>query len=90
MRKMDNHELLGYQGMSSVPGYYSTNGDDNRERGMARFYILLEGEITQERSEESVRRHMAPYSVEFVKTEWFSTYNGLFDLYNEELFTHTI
>ncbi|CAG8951006.1 hypothetical protein HYFRA_00006403 [Hymenoscyphus fraxineus] len=46
-----------------------------RERGMARFYILLDGEVTQERSEESIRSHMKPYNVEFVKTEWFSTYN---------------
>jgi len=43
---------------------------------MARFYILLDGEITQERSEESIRKHMSPHHVEFIKTEWFSTYNG--------------
>ncbi|KAL1304353.1 hypothetical protein AAFC00_000750 [Neodothiora populina] len=46
-----------------------------RERGMARFYILLEGEVTQEKSEKSIRKHMAPFNVEFSKTEWFSTYD---------------
>lgn len=47
-----------------------------RERGMARFYVLLEGEITQENAELSVKRHLAPYNVEFAGTEWYSTYNG--------------
>lgn len=51
-----------------------------RERGMARFYILLDGVVNQERSEEAVRRHMVPYKVNFTKTEWFSTYNGTFVL----------
>lgn len=60
----------------------------NRERGMARFYILLEGEVTQERSEESVRRHMAPYTVDFLRTEWFSTYNGLWHLIHSEARSH--
>ncbi|KAI2619768.1 FAD binding domain-containing protein [Hypomontagnella submonticulosa] len=46
-----------------------------RERGMARFYVLLDGEITQERAEESIREHMAPHRVDFVKTEWFSTFD---------------
>ncbi|KAH8883578.1 FAD binding domain-containing protein [Thozetella sp. PMI_491] len=46
-----------------------------RERGMARFYILLEGEITQERAEDSIRMHMSPHRVDFVKTEWFSTFD---------------
>ena len=50
---------------------------EDRERGMARFYILLEGEVTQEKSEASIRSHMKPYSVEFEGTEWFSTYNGM-------------
>ncbi|PIG87636.1 monooxygenase [Aspergillus arachidicola] len=45
-----------------------------RERGMNRFYILLDGEITQENAEASIRDHMAPHKVEFTKTEWFSTF----------------
>ncbi|PLB49768.1 monooxygenase [Aspergillus steynii IBT 23096] len=46
-----------------------------RERGMSRFYILLDGEITQAKAEASVRAHMAPHKVDFVKTEWFSTFD---------------
>ncbi|KAK7745593.1 hypothetical protein SLS62_009770 [Diatrype stigma] len=46
-----------------------------RERGMARFYVLLEGEITQEKAENSIREHLAPHRVDFVKTEWFSTFD---------------
>ncbi|KAK1146820.1 hypothetical protein N8T08_002581 [Aspergillus melleus] len=46
-----------------------------RERGMSRFYILLEGEVTQAKAEASVRAHMAPHKVEFLKTEWFSTFD---------------
>ncbi|KAL9946835.1 hypothetical protein ACHAQF_002735 [Verticillium nonalfalfae] len=42
-----------------------------RERDLARFYVLLEGEITEERAKESVRAHMAPHRVDFVWTEWF-------------------
>lgn len=45
-----------------------------RERGMARFYVLLDGEVTQEKAEASIREHMAPHRVEFRKTEWFSTF----------------
>jgi phenol 2-monooxygenase (NADPH) len=47
-----------------------------RERGMARFYILLDGEITQARAEQSIRDHMAPHRIDFVETEWFSTFEG--------------
>ena len=47
-----------------------------RERGMARFYVLLDGEITQERTENSIREHLAPYRVEFARTEWFSNFDG--------------
>lgn len=47
-----------------------------RERGMARFYVLLDGEITQAKAEASIREHMAPHRVDFVKTEWFSTFDG--------------
>ncbi|WQF82288.1 Putative FAD-binding domain, FAD/NAD(P)-binding domain superfamily [Colletotrichum destructivum] len=46
-----------------------------RERGMARFYVLLDGEITQAKAEASIREHMAPHRVDFVKTEWFSTFD---------------
>nr|XP_036576921.1 FAD monooxygenase [Colletotrichum truncatum]KAF6783775.1 FAD monooxygenase [Colletotrichum truncatum] len=46
-----------------------------RERGMARFYILLDGEITQQRAEDSIREHMTPHRVDFKKTEWFSTFD---------------
>ncbi|KAK8133584.1 FAD binding domain containing protein [Apiospora sp. TS-2023a] len=47
-----------------------------RERGMARFYIrLLEGEtVTQAAAEATIREHMAPYRVDFLRTEWFSTF----------------
>ncbi|RYP51885.1 hypothetical protein DL768_002853 [Monosporascus sp. mg162] len=33
------------------------------------------GETTQERAEDSIREHLAPYRVDFVKTEWFSTFD---------------
>ncbi|KAH6616649.1 FAD binding domain-containing protein [Boeremia exigua] len=45
-----------------------------RERGMQRFYVLLDGEITQEKTEASIRRHMAPHPVEFTHVEWFSKF----------------
>ncbi|KAH6645021.1 FAD binding domain-containing protein [Truncatella angustata] len=45
-----------------------------RERGMARFYVLLDGEITQSKAEDSIREHMTPHRIDFVKTEWFSTF----------------
>ncbi|KAL1641858.1 hypothetical protein SLS61_009965 [Didymella pomorum] len=45
-----------------------------RERGMQRFYVLLDGEITQEKTEASIRRHMAPHRVEFTHVEWFSKF----------------
>lgn len=48
-----------------------------RERGMSRFYVLLKGEITQQLAEQSIREHLAPYRVEFTKTEWFSTFHGI-------------
>ncbi|KAJ0124264.1 fad monooxygenase [Diaporthe amygdali] len=58
-------ELNGQARVSWIP----------RERGMARFYVLLEGEVTQERAENSIREHLAPHKVEFKKTEWFSTFD---------------
>ncbi|PVH97871.1 FAD/NAD(P)-binding domain-containing protein [Periconia macrospinosa] len=45
-----------------------------RERGMQRFYILLDGEITLEKAQAEVRRHMAPHPVEFTHIEWFSKF----------------
>ncbi|KAF2759538.1 FAD monooxygenase [Pseudovirgaria hyperparasitica] len=45
-----------------------------RERGMARFYVLHDDEITQEKTEASIRKHMAPYRIDFVETEWFSKF----------------
>ncbi|EEP78012.1 conserved hypothetical protein [Uncinocarpus reesii 1704] len=45
-----------------------------REREMARFYSLLDGEITEEKAKACVKRHLAPYRVDFTKTEWFSTF----------------
>ncbi|KAF2640981.1 FAD/NAD(P)-binding domain-containing protein [Massarina eburnea CBS 473.64] len=45
-----------------------------RERGMQRFYILLDGEITQDKAEAEIRRHMAPHAVEFTHVEWFSKF----------------
>lgn len=47
-----------------------------RERGMARFYVLLDGEITQEKAEASIREHMTPHRVDFKATEWFSTFES--------------
>lgn len=44
---------------------------------MARFYVLLDGEITQEKAEESIRLHMAPHKVTFRATEWFSRFEGM-------------
>ncbi|KKA28491.1 hypothetical protein TD95_003223 [Thielaviopsis punctulata] len=44
-----------------------------RERELGRFYVLLEDgvEITEENAKVSIREHMAPYRVEFTRTEWF-------------------
>lgn len=47
-----------------------------RERGMARFYVLLDEDITQQRAEESIRQHMAPHTIHFRETEWFSTFES--------------
>lgn len=43
---------------------------------MQRFYILLDGEITQEKAEAEVRRHMAPHTVKFTHVEWFSRFES--------------
>ncbi|KJZ69007.1 hypothetical protein HIM_11609 [Hirsutella minnesotensis 3608] len=58
-------ELNGQSRVSWIP----------RERGLCRFYVLLDGEVTQERAQESIKRHMAPHRVEFTKTEWYSTFD---------------
>lgn len=50
-----------------------------RERNMARFYVLLDGEITLEKAQESVRRHMAPHTIEFTEMEWYSTFESKFE-----------
>mgnify|MGYP002350999614 CR=1 FL=1 len=47
-----------------------------RERGMSRFYVLLKGEVTQPLAEASIKEHLAPYRVDFKKTEWFSTFTS--------------
>lgn len=47
-----------------------------RERGLSRFYVLLDGEVTLERAQASVKEHLAPYNIEFEKTEWYSTFDG--------------
>ncbi|OAQ98748.1 hypothetical protein LLEC1_05163 [Akanthomyces lecanii] len=46
-----------------------------RERGLCRFYVLLEGEVSRELAQQSIKDHMAPYKVEFTKTEWYSTFD---------------
>lgn len=48
-----------------------------RERGMCRFYVLLEGDVTEERAKESIQQHLAPHNVKFTKTEWYSTFDGM-------------
>lgn len=55
-----------------------------RERGMARFYVLLEGEITQKKAEDSIREHMTPHRIDFIRTEWFSTFDGEHTSYHEK------
>ncbi|KOS22161.1 Phenol 2-monooxygenase [Escovopsis weberi] len=46
-----------------------------RERGLCRFYVLLDGEVNLERAQESIKKHMAPYRADFLKTEWYSTFD---------------
>ncbi|EKG16671.1 Monooxygenase FAD-binding protein [Macrophomina phaseolina MS6] len=47
-----------------------------RERGMARFYTLLEdnSRADQARIEEEIRQFLAPHRVDFKATEWFSIF----------------
>lgn len=59
-------ELNGQSRVSWIP----------RERGLSRFYVMLDGEVTLPRAQESLREHLAPYKVEFREVEWFSTFDG--------------
>ncbi|KAF4308253.1 putative FAD binding domain containing protein [Botryosphaeria dothidea] len=47
-----------------------------RERGMARFYTLLEdnSRADQARIEDEIRKFLAPHRVDFKATEWFSIF----------------
>lgn len=67
-----------------------------RERGLARFYALLddgsgedngeEEEVTLERTMECVKQHLAPHWVEFKGVEWFSSVEGeSMDLFSPSL-----
>ncbi len=47
-----------------------------RERGLSRFYVLLDGEVSLPLAQESIKCHLAPYRVDFTKTEWYSTFDG--------------
>lgn len=59
-------ELEGQSRVSWIP----------RERGLSRFYVMLEGEVTLPRAQASLKEHMAPYKVEFKEVEWYSTFDG--------------
>ncbi|PHH79229.1 hypothetical protein CDD82_2527 [Ophiocordyceps australis] len=58
-------ELNGQSRVSWIP----------RERGLCRFYVLLDGDVTEERAKLSIKEHMAPYRVDFIRTEWYSTFD---------------
>lgn len=47
-----------------------------RERGRTRFYVLVDGNVTQKNAEETVRKHMSPCWIIFMKVEWFSSFPG--------------
>jgi 2-polyprenyl-6-methoxyphenol hydroxylase-like FAD-dependent oxidoreductase len=47
-----------------------------RERGLSRFYVLLDGEVNSERAQESIKNHMAPHRIDFREVEWYSTFDG--------------
>ena len=47
-----------------------------RERGLSRFYVLLEGDVSLPLAQKSIKEHLAPYHLEFTKTEWYSTFDG--------------
>lgn len=44
---------------------------------MARFYVLLKGEISQELAEAEIRKFLHPYQIDFVRTEWFSKFESM-------------
>ena len=44
---------------------------------MARFYVLLLGEITRELVEYEIKRFLWPHGIDFKRTEWFSTFEGM-------------
>jgi 2-polyprenyl-6-methoxyphenol hydroxylase-like FAD-dependent oxidoreductase len=51
-----------------------------RERGLSRFYVLLDddgGEDILEIAQEAIKEHLAPYRVGFRSTEWSSTFEGM-------------
>lgn len=47
-----------------------------RERGLARLYAMLDGEVTLDKAKECIKEHLAPHWVEFKSIEWFSTVEG--------------
>jgi len=61
-------ELCGQSRVAWIP----------RERGLSRFYVLLDddssGENILEHAQEAIKEHLAPYRVDFRSTEWYSTF----------------
>lgn len=57
---------------------------------MQRFYVLLDGEVTQEKTEASIRRHMAPHAVEFTHVEWFSRFESRLNTQNVPMHIDTL
>lgn len=47
-----------------------------RERGRSRFYVWLDGEVTQNNAEEAIRKHVAPFWIKFKEVEWYSSFPG--------------
>lgn len=43
---------------------------------MARFYVLLQGEITLENTQQEIKKFLAPHRIDFPEVEWFSTFEG--------------
>lgn len=48
----------------------------SRERNMARFYVLLDGEITLEKTQAEIKKFLAPHRIDFTQVEWFSHFDG--------------
>ncbi|KAL6704709.1 hypothetical protein ACN47E_007991 [Coniothyrium glycines] len=57
-------ELNGQSSMAWIP----------RERGMQRFYLLIDGETSREKVIDSIRQHMAPHTVNVTHIEWLSKF----------------